>query len=249
MEVIKTMPEGILTQAHGEFANAGQVVVQANARADQERVRIVQRLLDYATGEGIAPKVAVSGIMEKVVLPCTLTKAEQQSGVTPLASGKLAYSTGQAYSKSMELAMIKAVPFAPGLYAAHLKEAQTKRETAHAEKVRAAEIAAGEAAKAAKAAAQKAARSKSEAAKAEAEKAKAEAEKAMLAARAVADAAPESKKTGGRKAKSSTPATVLTRHEVAMHATALVGMLRALGEECAEEVADILADNNLLVSK
>lgn len=247
MEVIKTMPEGILTRAYGEFSNAGTAVAQAAARADTERVRIIQRLLDYAINEGIAPKVAVSGIMEKVVLPCTLAKAEQQAGVTPLASGKLAYSTGAAYAKSMEIAMTKGKPFAPGLYAAHLKEAQALREAAHAEKLAKAEAEAAEKAKAAKAAATKAAKAKTAEAKAEAAQAKAEAEKAQAEVRKAIDAAPVSQKTGGRKKTKVTPAKVVTRHEAALHATALVAMLRQLGEACADEIADILADNNLLV--
>lgn len=247
MEVIKTMPESLLARAYGEFANAGTAVAQAAARADTERTRIIQRLLDYATGEGIAPKVAVSGIMEKVVLPCTLTKAEQQAGVTPLASGKLAYSTGQAYAKSMDIALLKGKPFAPGLYAAHLKEAQAARESAHAEKLRKAEAEATEKAKAAKVAATKAAKAKTAEAKAEAEKAKAEAEKANEAVRKAIDAAPISQKTGGRKKTKVEPAKVLTRHEVALHATALVAMLRQYSYACADEIADILSDNNLLV--
>jgi len=247
MEVIKTMPEGILIRAYGEFANAGTAVAQAAARADSERVKIIQRLLDYAINEGIAPKVAVSGIMEKVVLPCTLTKSEQQAGVTPLASGKLAYSTGQAYAKSMEIAMLKGKPFAPGLYAAHLKEAQALREAAHAERLAKAEAEATEKAKAAKAAATKAAKSKSEEAKLAAAQAKIEAEKANEAVRKAIDAAPVSQKTGGRKKTKVEPAKVLTRHEVALHATRLVSMLRNLNESCADDIADILADNNLLV--
>lgn len=247
MEVIKTMPESLLSHAYGEFANAGTAVAQAAARADTERTRIVQRLLDYAMAEGIAPKVAVSGIMEKVVLPCTLTKAEQQAGVTPLASGKLAYSTGQAYAKSMEIAMAKGKPFAPGLYAAHLKEVAAAKEAAHAEKLAKAEAEAAEKAKAAKAAATKAAKSKSEDAKLAAAQAKLEADKAQEAVRKAIDAAPISQKTGGRKKTKVEPAKVLTRHEVAMHATALVAMLRNLNEACADEIADILAENNLLV--
>lgn len=247
MEVIKTMPESMLTHARGEFDNAGTAVAQAAARADSERVKIIQRLLDYAVSEGIAPKVAVSGIMEKVVLPCTLTKAEQQAGVTPLASGKLAYSTGQAYAKSMDVAMLKGKPFAPGLYAAHLKEAQGLREAAHAEKLAKAEAEAAEKAKAAKAAATKAAKSKSEEAKLAAAQAKLEAEKAQAEVRKAIDAAPVSQKTGGRKKTKVEPAKVLTRHEVAMHATRLVSMLRDLKEPCADEIADILEENNLLV--
>ena len=246
-DIIKTMPESVLTQAYGEFANAGTAVAQAAARADTERTRIIQRLLDYATSESIAPKVAVSGIMEKVVLPCTLTKAEQQAGVSPLASGKLAYSTGLAYAKSMEIAMIKGKPFAPGLYAAHLKEAQGLREAAHADKLRKAEETAKDAAIKAKAMASKAARSKSVEAKLAAEAAKVEAAKAQETARKLADM-PTTTKTGGKvSAKKAGPAKVLTRFEVAAHAAALVAMLRDIGEEsCADDIADILKEHNLL---
>jgi hypothetical protein len=247
MEVIRVIPEDILGKAFGEFANAGAAAAQAAARADAERVKIIQRLLDYATGEGIATKVAVSNIMERVVLPCSLTKSEQQSGVTPFASGKLAYSTGQAYARSMELALKLGKPFAPGLYAAHLKEVAARKETEHAAKVAEAEAEAAAKAAAAKAAAAQAAKSKDAAAKAAAQAAKVEAEKANEAVRAAIDAAPVSKKTGGRKAAKTAPAVTLTRHEVAMHATRLVAMLRSIGEECADEIADILSDNNLLV--
>jgi len=247
MDVIKVIPEDVLGAAYGEFANAGVAAAQAAARADTERVRIIQRLLDYSVGEGIAPKVAVSNIMEKVVLPCTLSKAEQANGVTPFASGKLAYSTGRAYAQSMELALKLGKPFTPGLYAAHLKEVAARKEADHAEKVAKAEAEAAEKAKAAKAAAAKAAKAKTDAAKAAAQAAKIEAQRAQEAVRAVIDAAPVSQKTGGRKATKAAPAVTLTRHEVALHATRLVAMLRSIGEECAEEVAEILGDHNLLV--
>lgn len=248
MEIIKTIPTDILTTARGEFDNAGTVAAQAFMRADMERARIIQRLLDYATGEGIAPKVAVPAIMVEVVKPCTLTKEEQRQGLTPASTGKLAYSTGAAYAKSMELAMVKGKPFAVGLYAANLKEAQQAREAAHTQKLAAAESAAKEAATKAKTLATKAARSKSIETKLAAEQAKLEAVKAQEAVRAVVDKAPVSKKTGGKvAAKKAGPVKALTRHEVAAHATALVAMLRSIGEECAEEIADILKENNLLV--
>lgn len=248
MEIIKTIPTDILTAARGEFNNAGAAAAQAFAKADVERARIIQRLLDYAVSEGIAPKVAVPAIMADVVRPCTLTKEEQRQGLTPAGTGKLAYSTGAAYAKSMEIAMLKGKPFSTGLYAASLKEAQEAREAAHAQKILAAETAAKDAAAKAKTLATKAARSKSVEAKLAAEQAKLDAVKAQEAVRAVVDKAPVSAKTGGRKAAAKAgPAKVLTRHEVAAHATALVAMLRSIGEECADEVADILADNNLLV--
>lgn len=247
MEIIKTIPSGMLTSARGEFDNAGTVAAQAFAKADVERARIIQRLLDYAVSEGIAPKVAVPDIMAEVVRPCTLTKDEQKAGLTPAGTGKLAYSTGLAYAKSMELAMLKARPFAVGLYAASLKEAQQAREAAHAQKVLAAETAAKDAAAKAKTLATKAARSKSVEVKLAAEQAKIDAVKAQEAVRAVVDKAPVSTKTGGKVAKKAGPAKVLTRHEVAAHATALVAMLRSIGEDCADAIAEILADNNLLV--
>lgn len=250
MDVIKTLPENVLTLARGEFANAGTVAAQAFARADVERTRIIQRLLDFAVSEGVAPKVAVPDIMAAVVKPCTLTKAEQADGLTPYTTGKLAYSTGAAYAKSMELAMLKGKPFAVGLYAAHLKEAQGKREADHAAKVIAAEQAAKVAQEKADAAIKKAARSKSAEVKIAAEEARKEAEKAQRAARTVIDTT-TSKKTGGKvSAKTPTVTKALTRHEVAMHATALVAMLRSIGEtDAAEGIAEVLSDNNLLVSK
>lgn len=248
MEIIKTIPSGMLTAARSEFHNVGAAAAQAFAKADVARAGIIQKLLDYAVSEGIAPKVAVPDIMNEVVKPCTLTKEEQKQGMTPASTGKLAYSTGAAYAKSMEIAMTKAKPFAAGLYAAHLKEAQAQREAAHAQKVLAAETAAKDAAAKAKTLAAKASRSKSVEVKLAAEQAKLDAAKAQEAVRAVIDKAPVTQKTGGRKATPKAgPAKVLTRHEVALHATALVAMLRSRGEECADEIADILADNNLLV--
>jgi len=248
MEVIKTMPESLLNLARGEFDNAGTAAAQAFIRADQERARIIQRLLDYALNEGVAAKVAVPAIMLEVVKPCTLTKDEQKQGLTPLATGKLAYSTGAAYAKSMELAMTKGKPFAVGLYAAHLKEAQGAKEAAHAAKLAQAEQVASDKAAEAKALASKAAKAKaSDEVKLAAAQAKLDAEKAQAAVRKAIDAAPISQKTGGRKATKVTPAKVLTRHEVALHATALVTMLESIGElSVASEVREILADNNLL---
>ena len=247
MEIIKTIPTEKLATARGEFHNAGAAVALAITKADVARASVIQKLLDYAVSEGIAPKVAVSAIMEEVVRPCTLTKEEQKQGLKPETTGKLAYSTGAAYAKSMEIAMLKGKPFAVGLYAAHLKEAQQAREAAHAQKVAQAEQAAKDAAAKAKTLATKASRSKSVEAKLAAETAKLDAVKAQEAVRAVIDKAPVTQKTGGRKAAPKTgPAKVLTRHEVALHATALVAMLRGIGEECADEIADILADNNLL---
>lgn len=248
MEIIKTMPEAMLAAARGEFDNAGTAAAQAFARADIERARIIQRLLDYAVSAAIAPKVAVPAIMQEVVKPCTLTKDEQAQGLTPAGTGKLAYSTGAAYAKSMEIAMLKAKPFAAGLYAAHLKEAAQAKEAAHAQKLAQAEKAAKDAAIKAKAATAKASRSKSIEAKLAAETAKAEAEKAQQAVRAVIDKAPVSAKTGGKKAAPKNgPVKALTRHEVALHATALVAQLRSIGEdECADEVAEVLREHNLL---
>ena len=248
MEIIKTIPSGMLTAARGEFHNVGAAAAQAFAKADVARAGIIQKLLDYAVSEGIAPKVAVPDIMAEVVRPCTLTKEEQKQGMTPASTGKLAYSTGAAYAKSMEIAMAKAKPFAAGLYAAHLKEVQQTREAQHAQKVAQAEQAAKDAAAKAKTLAAKASRSKSVEAKLAAETAKLDAVKAQEAVRAVIDKAPVTQKTGGRKAAPKAgPAKVLTRHEVAAHATALVAMLRSIGEECADEIADILEENNLLV--
>lgn len=248
MEFIKTMPESILAHARGEFDNAGTAAAQAFIRADQERARIIQRLLDYAVSEGVAAKVAVPAIMSEVVKPCTLTKEEQKQGQTPLATGKLAYSTGAAYAKSMELAMTKGKPFAVGLYAAHLKEAQGAKEAAHAAKLIAAETLAAEKAKEAKELASKAAKAKaSDEVKLAAAQAKLDAEKAQSDVRKAIDAAPVSQKTGGRKAApKSGPIKALTRHEVALHATALVAMLESIGElSVASEVREILTDNNL----
>lgn len=248
MEIIKTMPTDLLTTARGEFDNAGTAAAQAFARADQERARIIQRLLDYAVSESIAPKVAVEAIMSDVVKPCTLTKEDQRAGHTPASTGKLAYSTGAAYAKSMEIAMLKARPFAVGLYAASLKESAQAKEAAHAQKLAQAEQAAKDAQTKAKTLATKAARSKSVEAKLAAETAKLEAVKAAETVRAVIDKAPVSGKTGGRKAAPKNgPVKAVTRHEVALHATALVAMLRSVGEDdCADEVADVLRDHNLL---
>lgn len=249
MEVIKTMPESILTLARGEFDNAGTAAAQAFIRADQERARIIQRLLDYAVSEGVSAKVAVPAIMSDVVKPCTLTKEEQKQGQTPLATGKLAYSTGAAYAKSMDIAMTKGKPFAVGLYAAHLKEAQGAKEAAHAAKLVQAETIAAEKAAEAKTLATKAAKAKaSDEVKLAAAQAKIDAEKAQQAVRKAIDNAPISQKTGGRKAApKSGPVKALTRHEVALHATALVDMLERIGElSVASEVREILADNNLL---
>ena len=248
MEVIKTMPESLLTLARGEFDNAGTAAAQAFIRADQERARIIQRLLDYAVSEGVSAKVAVPAIMLEVVKPCTLTKEEQKQGRTPLTTGKLAYSTGAAYAKSMEIAMLKGKPFAVGLYAAHLKEAQSAKEAAHAAKLVEAEKLAAEKAAEAKALATKATKAKASAEiKLQAAQAKLDAEKAQAAVRKAIDSAPVSQKTGGRKATKVTHAKVLTRHEVALHATALVAMLESIGElSVASEVREILSDNNLL---
>tara|TARA_R110000868_G_scaffold11802_3_gene57599 strand:+ start:488 stop:1243 length:756 start_codon:yes stop_codon:yes gene_type:complete len=249
MEIIKTMPESLLNLARGEFDNAGTAAAQAFVRADQERARIIQRLLDYAVSEGVSAKVAVPAIMSEVVKPCTLTKEEQKQGQTPLATGKLAYSTGAAYAKSMDIAMTKGKPFAVGLYAAHLKEAQGAKEAAHAAKLIAAETLAAEKAAEAKALATKAAKAKaSEETRLAAAQAKIDAEKAQAEVRKAIDAAPISQKTGGRKsAPKSGPIKALTRHEVALHATALVAMLESIGElSVASEVREILTDNNLL---
>ena len=248
MEIIKTMPESILAHARGEFDNAGTAAAQAFVRADQERARIIQRLLDYAVNEGVSAKVAVPAIMSEVVKPCTLTKEEQKQGQTPLATGKLAYSTGAAYAKSMDIAMAKGKPFAVGLYAAHLKASQGAKEAAHAAKVAQAEALAAEKAAEAKALASKAAKAKaSEEVKLAAAQAKLDAEKAQSDVRKAIDAAPVSQKTGGRKAApKSGPVKALTRHEVALHATALVAMLESIGElSVASEVREILTDNNL----
>jgi len=139
------------------------------------------------------------------------------------------------------------VDFSPSLYRAHKKEAQQAREAAHTQKLAQAESAAKAAATKAKSLASKAARSKSIETKLAAEQAKLDAVKANEAVRAVMDKAPVSTKTGGKVAsKKAGPVKALTRHEVAAHATALVAMLRSIGEECAEEIADILKENNLL---
>jgi len=140
------------------------------------------------------------------------------------------------------------VDFSPSLYRAHKKEAQQAREAAHTQKLAQAESAAKEAQAKAKTLASKAARSKSIEIKLAAETAKLDAVKANEAVRAVIDKAPVSKKTGGKiAAKKAGPVKALTRHEVAAHATALVAMLRNIGEDCADEISDILKENNLLV--
>lgn len=256
MEIIKTIPESELNTARDTFRKVGEEGAEAKARADLARIEIIRGLIKYATDNGIAPKVAAACIMQEVVKPCTRTKAEQQkyqdmhrAGIIPPKelSGMLAYSTGAAYAKSIEIAMIKSKPFAVSLYAASLTENRENKANAHAQKILAAEAAAKEAATKAKTLATKAARSKSVEAKLAAEQAKLEAVKAQEAVRAVIDKAPVSKKTGGKVAKKAGPVKALTRHEVALHATALVAMLRSIGEECADEIADILADNNLLV--
>lgn len=250
MDIIKTIPSGMLTAARGEFNNAGVVAAQAFAKADVARAGIIQRLLDYAVAEGIAPKVAIPDIMSEVVKPCTLTKEEQKQGMTPASTGKLAYSTGAAYAKSMEIAMLKGKPFAAGLYAAHLKEAQQSREAAHAAKVLTAEQAAKDAAAKAKSLAAKAARSKSVEVKLAAEQAKLAAEQAQEAVRAVVDKAPVSSKTGGKQAKKAGPAKVLTRYEIALHFATGLAMLENYGDEeskAAEEIAEILDGINMLV--
>lgn len=252
MEVIKTMPESILNLARGEFDNAGTAAAQAFIRADQERARIIQRLLDYAVTHGVAAKVAVPAIMSDVVKPCTLTKAEQKEGLTPLATGKLAYSTGAAYAKSMEIAMTKGKPFAVGLYAAHLKEAQGAKEAAQAAKLAQAETLAAEKAKEAKALASKASKAKaSDEVKLAAAQAKLDAEKAQSDVRKVIDAAPISQKTGGRKAAPKAgPVKALTRHEVALMGASFMAALRPFGADeaaAADEIADILEGINLLL--
>lgn len=256
MDIIKTIPTEKLAAARGEFLNAGKAAADVIAKADVARTATINGLIKYAREHGIAPKVAVSAIMLEVVSPCTRTKAEDQKVKDYQTAGldapidllaKLAYPTGHAYKGCMEVAFQKNVDFSPSLYRAHKKEAQQAREAAHAQKVLAAETAAKDAATKAKALATKAARSKSVEVKLAAEQAKLDAVKAQEAVRAVIDKAPVSTKTGGKVAKKAGPAKVLTRHEVAAHATALVAMLRGIGEDCADEIADILAENNLLV--
>lgn len=256
MEIIKTIPTEKLAAARGEFMNAGKAAADVIAKADVARTATINELVKYAREHGIAPKVAVSAIMLEVVTPCTRTKAEDQKVRDYQTAGieapiellaKLAYPTGHAYKGCLEVAFAKNVDFSPSLYRAHKKEAQQAREAAHAQKVAQAEQAAKEAAAKAKTLAAKASRSKSVEAKLAAETAKVEAAKAQEAVRAVIDKAPVTQKTGGRKATPKTgPAKVLTRHEVTAHATALVAMLRSIGEECADAIAEILADNNLL---
>lgn len=257
MEIIKTIPTEKLATARGEFLNAGRAAAEIMARADTARTATINGLIKYAREHGIAPKVAISAIMLEVVLPCSRTKAEDQkvkdydtAGLdTPVdLLAKLAYPTGHAYKGCLEVAFAKNVDFSPSLYRAHKKEAQQAREAQHAQKVAQAETAAREAATKAKTLAAKASRSKSVETKLAAESAKLEAVKAAETVRAVIDKAPITQKTGGRKAAPKTgPAKVLTRHEVAAHATALVAMLRGIGEDiCADDVADVLKDHNLL---
>lgn len=257
MDIIKTIPMEVLDAARGAFLNAGTEAAKVLAKADVARTATINGLIRYARDYGIAPKVAVSAIMLEVVTPCTRTKAEDQKLKDYQTAGidapiellaKLAYPTGHAYKGCLEVAFAKNVDFSPSLYRAHKKEAQQAREAAHAQKIAQAETAAKDAAAKAKTLAAKAARSKSVEAKLAAETAKLEAAKAQEAVRAVIDKAPGTQKTGGRKAAPKAgPAKVLTRHEVAAHATALVAMLRSIGEECADEIAGILSDNNLLV--
>lgn len=257
MDIIKTIPASELEPARDKFKSAGESAAEALANASKARAAIIDGLITYAVNNGIAPKVAVQDIMREVVLPCTRTKAEDQmlkdmerAKVTPPKelAGKLAYPTGHAHAKSIEIAILQSKPFAVSLYAASLTEAKKAREAAHAQKVAQAEQAAKEAAAKAKTLAAKASRSKSVEVKLQAEQAKLDAAKAQEAVRAVIDKAPATQKTGGRKAAPKAgPVKVLTRHEVAAHATALVAMLRSIGEECAEEIAGILSDNNLLV--
>lgn len=257
IEIIKTIPTEKLAAARGEFMNAGKAAADVIVKADTARTATINGLIKYAREQGIAPKVATAAIMLEVVLPCTRTKAEDQKVKDYQTAGldapmdllaKLAYPTGHAYKGSMEVAFAKNVDFAPSLYRANKKEAQDAREAAHAQKILAAETAAKDAAIKAKTLAAKASRSKSVEAKLAAETAKLEAIKAQETVRAVIDNAPATQKTGGRKAAPKAgPVKALTRHEVSAHATALVAMLRSIGEEdVAQEIADILADNNLL---
>jgi len=254
--IVKTIPADTLAKYRKQFAGAGIQAASSAAKAYLLRVKIINDLMDIARTTGVAAKVAIADIMREVVKPCARTKDEQiafndmlSADIVPPTelAGKLSYSAGHAYKKSMELAFAQGKPFTPSLYAQASSKSAADKKAAHAEKVRAAEIEAEEAAKAAKAAATKAAKSKSEEAKLAAAQAKLEAEKANEAVRKAIDAAPISQKTGGRKKTKVEPAKVLTRHEVAMHATRLVSMLRDLKEPCADEIADILAENNLLV--
>lgn len=257
MEVIKTMPESILAHARGEFDNAGTAAAQAFIRADVERTKIINDLMDIARTTGVSPKVATEDIMREVVKPCARTKPEQEefktlekAGSVPAAlAGKLGYNMGLAYGHSLELAFAKGIPFTPSLYHTHKKELAVKKQADHAEKLAQAETLAAEKAAEAKALASKAAKAKaSDEVKLAAAQAKLEAEKAQSEVRKVIDAAPISQKTGGRKAAPKAgPVKALTRFEVALHATALVDMLERIGElSVASELREILADNNLL---
>ncbi|RPJ30172.1 MAG: hypothetical protein EHM17_16275 [Verrucomicrobiaceae bacterium] len=257
MDIIKTMPADTLATYRAQFENVGTATATAIARADVERAKIINDLMDIARTTGVSPKVATEDIMREVVKPCARTKPEQEefkllekAGSMPATlAGKLGYNMGLAYGHSLELAFAKGIPFTPSLYHNHKKELAAKKQADHAEKVAQAEQVASDKAAEAKALASKAAKAKaSDEVKLAAAQAKLDAEKAQQAVRKAIDAAPVSQKTGGRKAApKSGPIKVLTRHEVALHATALVAMLESIGElSVASEVREILADNNLL---
>lgn len=266
--IVKTIPENDIRATCERLQIAGENEIMASGASHVMRCAAMQTILDTAKSAGVSLKQALIDV-QQVIAVCALKKKEvmipaerDARGVpivvktkgkpdrlkNPNTEWKLSYSMGRAYVKSFEIAWVQPnTLFSPSLYHNKSKADKEAKEAAHAEKVRAAELAAEKAAKAAKAAATKAAKAKTDEAKAEAAQAKAEAEKANEAVRAAIDAAPVSQKTGGRKKTKVEPAKVLTRHEVALHAARLVSMLRDLKEPCADEIADILSDNNLLV--
>lgn len=256
MEIIKTMPENELLATRKALESIGKGLTEAILSADVMRAQAINDLLDIARETGVSAKVAVADIMESVVKPVSLVKNEKGIPPTKVAgkitdygtTWKLGYSTSRAYAKGMEISFAKGVPFYVSLYKDTLDAEKVQKQADHAAKLLAAETLAAEKAAEAKALASKAARAKAtDEVKLAAAQAKLEAEKAQQAVRKAIDAAPISQKTGGRKAApKSGPVKALTRHEVALHATALVAMLESIGElSVASEVREILADNNL----
>jgi hypothetical protein len=264
MDIIKTIPENDVTAAIKAVLVANTKAMLAQGTAHVARCAVMQRLIDTAKGSGVSLKQALVDI-DTAVKGFSLAKNEEPIPAKRDASGafvldkngdildpgtewKLGYSMGRAYVNSADIAFAKGIPFSPSLYHNNKKELAAKKQADHASKLAQAETLAAEKAAEAKALATKAAKAKaSEEVKLQAAQAKLDAEKAQAAVRKAIDAAPVSQKTGGRKATKVTPAKVLTRHEVALHATALVAMLESIGElSVASEVREILSDNNLL---
>lgn len=265
IETVKTISENDILATVANVRAVNLAAMKAQGNAHNARRAIMQTLIDAAKSAGVSQKQAIEDIDtavkgfslakgEKIVLAARDASGgflldENGEFVDPGTEWKLGYSMGRAYVQSAQIAFATGVEFSLTLYHRKSADEAEKRKRDAADKLAAAERVAKEAQEKAQAAAKKAARSKSVEVKLAAEAAQAEAVKAQETVRTLIDT-PTTKKTGGRKKKETAPSApkTLTRHEVAMHATALVAMLRGIGEDtCADDVADILTDHNLLV--